>query len=213
MLGDGAEQMVSGGRDLMSDEAIVDADREAELPGGAGDGTDGAGGGLEGAGRAQAVDTAWRIHASLADWTSKVDNKAVFALSIESAMLAATAALSSGSRSPLDVSTTPGIWLLRTAMVLLAAAALLSIGVVTPRMRDGGVRQDWPDNFTYFGHLRRWEPDALAARLRGADPLTSLSRQIVAMSQIAWRKYVLVRLSLLIAAIGAACTVLAGLLG
>jgi hypothetical protein len=33
------------------------------------------------------------------------------------------------------------------------------------------------------------------------------------MSQIAWRKYVLVRLSLLIAAIGAACTVLAGLLG
>ncbi|WP_265737858.1 Pycsar system effector family protein [Actinacidiphila oryziradicis] len=114
---------------------------------------------------------------------------------------------------PLDVSTTPGIWLLRTAMVLLAAAALLSIGVVTPRMRDGGVRQDWPDNFTYFGHLRLWEPDALAARLRGADPLTSLSRQIVAMSQIAWRKYVLVRLSLLIAAIGAACTVLAGLLG
>ncbi|MFF3410874.1 Pycsar system effector family protein [Streptomyces sp. NPDC002742] len=164
-------------------------------------------------GRAQAVDTAWRIHASLADWTSKVDGKAVFALSIESTMLAATAALSSNSRSPLDVSTTPGIWLLRTAMVMLAAAALLCIGVVTPRLRGGGIRQDWPDNFTYFGHLRLWEPDALAARLRDADPLTSLSRQIVAMSQIAWRKYVLVRLSLLIAAIGAACTVLAGLLG
>ncbi|MYS22754.1 MULTISPECIES: Pycsar system effector family protein [unclassified Streptomyces] len=142
-----------------------------------------------------------------------MDNKAVFALSIESAMLAATAALSSGAASPLGVGSTPGIWLLRSALVLLAAAALLSIGVVTPRMRGGGVRVDWPDNFTYFGHLRLWEPDALAARLRDADPLTSLSRQIVAMSQIAWRKYVLVRLSLLLAAIGAACTVLAELLG
>jgi hypothetical protein len=163
--------------------------------------------------RREAVETAWRIHASLADGTSRVDNKAVFALSIESAMLAVAAALSGGSASPVEVDGTPGTWLLRVAMALLAAAALLSISVVTPRMRSAGVRQDWPDNFTYFGHLRLWEPDALAAHLRDADPLTSLSRQIVAMSQIAWGKYHLVRLSLLLAALGAACTALAGALG
>lgn len=213
MVGDGAEQMVAAGRGLTSDEATGDAHREVEGPGGTGDGADRAGRRPERVGHAQAVDTAWRIHTSLADWTSKVDNKAVFALSIESAVLAATAALAGGSRSPFDVSTTPGVWLLRIAMALLAAAALLSIAVVIPRMRGAGVRQDWPDNFTYFGHLRLWEPAALAARLRDADPLTSLSRQIVAMSQIAWRKYALVRLSLLIAAIGAACTVVGGLIG
>ncbi|MFF7330173.1 Pycsar system effector family protein [Streptomyces sp. NPDC008150] len=199
---------------MASDEATVQADSDPAAPRRGGEPCAGdpvhVPGEAEGA---RALDTAWRIHSSLADGTGKVDNKAVFALSIESVMLAATAALSSGSPSPLGVTAPAGIWLLRTAMLLLAVAVLLAIAVVIPRMRDVGSRPDLRDNFTYFGHLRLWEPDPLAARLRDADPLTSLSHQIVSMSRIAWRKYTLVRLSLLIAAAGAACTALAGLAG
>jgi hypothetical protein len=160
-----------------------------------------------------ATETAWRIHTSLSDWTGKVDNKAVFALSIESAMLAGTAVLSSGPNAFLDLAGTPAAWLTRIGVILLALSVLLAVAVVIPRTRGALLRVDWPENFTYFGHLRLWEPDALAEHLRTADPLGSLSRQLVTMSKVAWRKALLVKLSLIIAPAGAVCTVAAGLLG
>jgi hypothetical protein len=160
----------------------------------------------------RATETAWRIHTSLSDWTGKVDNKAVFALSIESAMLAGTALLSSGPNALLDLGGTPASWLTRIGVILLGLSVLLAVAVVTPRTRGALLRVDWPENFTYFGHLRLWDPEALAEHLRTADPLGSLSRQLVIMSKVAWRKALLVKLSLIIASAGAVCTVTAGLL-
>lgn len=161
----------------------------------------------------EAVETAWRIHASLSDWTGKVDNKAVFTLSVESGMLAGTAALSNGPHSFLDATEGPAAWLLRTGVSLLVLSALLAVWVVVPRTRGAQLKQNWPENFTYFGHLRLWEPEALAQRLRTGDPLASLSRQLVVMSEVAWRKYVLVRLSLIGATAGATLTLASGVIG
>jgi hypothetical protein len=43
---------------------------------------------------ARAVETAWRIHTELGNWTAKVDAKASFALTLESAATAGVIALS-----------------------------------------------------------------------------------------------------------------------
>ncbi|MFJ8669757.1 hypothetical protein [Streptomyces sp. NPDC093600] len=43
-------------------------------------------------------ETAWRIHAALGEWTARVDAKASFALTLESAALAGIAALSDKNR-------------------------------------------------------------------------------------------------------------------
>lgn len=44
--------------------------------------------------RSSDLETAWRIHAGLGEWTSKVDAKASFALALESAGVATVIALS-----------------------------------------------------------------------------------------------------------------------
>ncbi|MEU7580172.1 Pycsar system effector family protein [Streptomyces sp. NPDC041068] len=148
-----------------------------------------------------AVENAWRIHGALVDWTGKVDSKAAFALSIESVALAGAVALAKG-REVLNISEPLPSWPLWLGGVLLAVAALLSMGVVLPRMKALRANQDWPSNFIYFGHLRHWSPERLAEALRTTDPLPALSRQLVVMSQVAWRKHRLVQLSFGAAAAG-----------
>lgn len=48
-----------------------------------------------------ALDTAWRIHGALVDWTGKVDSKASFTVGVESAALAGVITLSASSRCRL----------------------------------------------------------------------------------------------------------------
>ncbi|MEW2631157.1 Pycsar system effector family protein [Streptomyces sp. NPDC048389] len=155
-------------------------------------------------------ETAWRIHAALIDWTGKVDVKAAFALTLESAALALTAALHSGA--PLSSSGPPSgsSALLATGAVLLGAAALFAVLAVTPRMRvDRTARHPTPD-FIYFGHVRALEPEELAQMLRSADPLPALSRQLVTMSRIAWYKHRCTQASLSLAAAGLVAVAVAG---
>ncbi len=158
------------------------------------------------------VENAWRIHASLVEWTGRVDTKAAFALSLESGTLAGTAALASGDHGLLDLSDPGGIALLWTGVGLLALSALLAVAVVVPRVTsvrdDPGGRSD----FTYFGHLRRWDPEELADTLRTQDPLLSLSRQLVVMARVAWIKHRMVKSSLTVAVAGACITASACLL-
>lgn len=160
----------------------------------------------------ESVDTAWRIHEALGEWTARVDAKASFALTLESAVLAGIVALSEDGRLFGDLH---GWWtraLLWTGAVLILAGAVLAILVVAPRLRPRStLAQEADKSFVYFGHLQFWKPDDLEAALQQRDILTVLSHQLVNMSKIAWRKHRFVQLSFLLAATGGAFVFLAGL--
>lgn len=159
------------------------------------------------------TETAWRIHASLADWTGKVDAKAAFALSIESAVLAGTAALSRDGGPLHDVSGAAPTGLLWAGTALLALSVLLSVAAVAPRLKGGPPHPGGSAGFVYFGHLRHWDPARLEESIRTGDALPALSRQLVVMSQVAWRKHRLVQASLAAATAGACLLAVTGLTG
>ncbi|MEV7192122.1 Pycsar system effector family protein [Streptomyces sp. NPDC093510] len=156
------------------------------------------------------VETAWRIHAVLVDWTGKVDAKAGFALALESA--AAVIAFPDSGHRPGELDGVLPVTLFWVGAALLGLSALASMSVVSPRLRSSAGR-DLENHFLYFGDLRTWEPDRLAAQLRRTSPLESLTHQLVIMSQILWTKNRRVRQSLALAVTGWTSVVLAWLLG
>ncbi|MEU2234268.1 MULTISPECIES: Pycsar system effector family protein [Streptomyces] len=152
--------------------------------------------------RAEAVKTAWQIHASLHETTRTVDAKASFALAMESAALAGIAALSGGDRALGRASGFAEVvlWL---GIALIGLSAVLAVLVVVPRHNGQGRSPDpREDEFLFYGHLRHWSPDHLAQQLTRTDPLPTLSRQLVVMSAIAWTKHRRVQQSLLLAVVG-----------
>ncbi|NVK77299.1 hypothetical protein HG542_06445 [Streptomyces morookaense] len=157
------------------------------------------------------VDTAWRIHASLSDWIGRIDSKASFALSIESAALAGVAALTSRGHCFAHLSgfwAVGGFWL---GVVLLGLAAVVAVTVVTPRSQAGGEPVSSSGDFIFYGHLRHWSPENLAVRLADDDLLPALSRQLVTISRIAWVKHRRVQQSLLLAVAGAVVLAVVGI--
>lgn len=159
-----------------------------------------------------ALETAWKIHGALVDWTGKVDTKAAFAFALESAGIGLVITLSAKDRifatlyGPLQNVTyyAGGI-----SLVLAAACAMW---VVIPRLRMWHVGKEWPDNFIYFGHVKFWEPPALMQKLKDTDMLPVVSKQLVSMSKIAWQKHILVKLSMVLAATGGLALVVCALL-
>lgn len=158
------------------------------------------------------LDTAWRIHAAVTDWTGKAESKASFALAVESALLAAIISLTGGNHRLSDLNSN---WLLLffwLGLALVVAALLAVIAAVRPRLRSNNVKAEARDNFIFFGHLKSWNPEALQAALGQTDVLPMLTRQLVSMSEIAWKKHRLLQLSLTCAPIGTASIVVALLL-
>lgn len=148
------------------------------------------------------LDTAWRIHAAVTDWTGKVDSKASFTLTIESALLAGIVTLSASNRRFGGLA---GFWdylFYWLGVSLLVLAVITAAWVVRPRLRRRHLQAEAKDNFIYFGHLRHWERSELTQALRERDPLPMLSAQLVNMSKIAWQKHMLVRYSLTAALLG-----------
>lgn len=149
-----------------------------------------------------ALETAWKIHAAIVDWTGKVDTKAAFAFALESAGIGLVINLTARDRifaaltGPLQNFTYYAGGL---ALVLAAACAMW---VVIPRLRMWHVAKEWPDNFIYFGHVQFWEADKLAQKIRDTELLPVLTKQMIGMSKIAWRKHLLVKLSMIFASIG-----------
>ncbi|MFI0943882.1 Pycsar system effector family protein [Streptomyces sp. NPDC021020] len=158
-------------------------------------------------GHEEAVATAWRLHSSLAEWTGRIDAKASFALTIESALLAGVGAASSTGRVFGGLSEWWARAELWVGVVLLALSALAAVLAVLPREGPAHGVPPGPDDYLFYGDLHQWTPQNLAERLGLADPLTALTGQIVTMSAIIWAKHRLVRQSLLLAVAGA------GLLG
>ncbi len=157
-----------------------------------------------------AIESAWKIHAALVDWTGKVDQKASFALAVESAVLAAIITLSSDARALASL-TGVGVWFYRIGVVLLIFAVGYAMRAVTPQLRGSKLKDEWEDNFIFFGHLRRWSEPELTRALQEKDLLPMLSRQLIKMSDIAWKKHRYLQRSLLLAAGGTILLVMAGM--
>lgn len=160
--------------------------------------------------RKESLETAWKIHGAIVDWTGKVDAKASFAFTIESAGVATTIALS-GDKRMFNI--LQGPWqnvLYYGGIVALLIAAAFSVWVVIPRLRMRHVKGEYPENFIYFGHLQYWNPEDLPAAIGKRDLLPVLSHQMVKMSQIAWRKHVAVKISMWLAISGGVGLVVCG---
>lgn len=157
------------------------------------------------------IDFAWRVHGALDAWTSKVDTKASIALGIETAVLGFVISLSV-NKGPLSALDRTPLLLYRIGLLLLVLALVLVLGVVMPQLDRRGAKRDWQNNMIYFGHLRRWDVAKLAEALStGAARHHQLARQLVKMSQIAWRKHVWLQWSLVLLVLGSGCLGLAGL--
>lgn len=155
----------------------------------------------------KAIETAWRIHGALSDWTGKVDAKASFAFTLESAGVATAIALADENRV-FDVLEGPVQSILYFGgLILLSIAAACSVWVVIPRLRYSKVKEEWPGNFIYFGHLKYWDYEMLPGAIKKKDLLPVLTHQMVEMSKICWRKHVAVVISMFLAVAGGAALV------
>nr|WP_246406120.1 Pycsar system effector family protein [Modestobacter versicolor] len=126
-------------------------------------------------------------------------------------MLVTIVALSGSGRRlyGLDGGARVIFWIGVSAIILGVVAVAL---VVKPRVRRRDVAGEWPQNYIFFGHLQFWSPADLEVALAERPLLPVLTRQLVNMSKIAWRKHLLVEVSLLCAVVGTALVVLAALL-
>ncbi|CAG7637547.1 DUF5706 domain-containing protein [Rhodococcus opacus] len=147
------------------------------------------------------VDTAWKIHSALTDWTGKVDTKASFALTIESALLVGVITLSSKDRVFEHLSGWAVFWYV-LGNVLLVLGVVCAAWVVRPRLRSSNLAPESQSNFIYFGHLRESTPETVQDHLENTPILPVLSKQLVEMSKIAWTKHRLVQVSMTLAPFG-----------
>lgn len=160
------------------------------------------------AGREQeARETAWRVFGATQDWIGKVDSKASFAFGFEVAIITAAVALT-GKGKPLGVLDS---WVVSTlfaaGLVLLGVAVLTSSLVIAPRITARKTPPPGSEDFIYFGHLRMWDADELRRAFRDTSPTPGLSKQIVILSKIAWRKHRLVQLSVSLSVVGGLCLI------
>ncbi|WP_407107256.1 Pycsar system effector family protein [Rhodococcus aetherivorans] len=147
------------------------------------------------------VDTAWKIHAAVTDWTAKVDTKASFALTIESALLVGVVTLSGEGRVFHHLSGWAVVWYV-LGIALLIAGVVCAAWVVRPRLRSANLEAESHSNYIYFGHLQHLTPDAIQNHLESSEVLPVLSKQLREMSKIAWTKHRLVQLSMSLAPFG-----------
>ncbi|MFF9011233.1 Pycsar system effector family protein [Streptomyces goshikiensis] len=161
----------------------------------------------------EAVDTAWRIHGALGDWTARVDAKASFALTLESAATAGIIALSADDRLFADLhgwSARAPLWI---GTVIILVGGVWAMLVVVPRLRSSkDLEAEAPNHFIYFGHLRHREVTELATALQHTDVLPVLSQQLIKMSEIAWRKHRYVQCSFVCFGVGAFIVFIAGVI-
>ncbi|MER5197256.1 Pycsar system effector family protein [Streptomyces sp. NPDC002755] len=160
----------------------------------------------------KAVETAWRIHGAIGEWTARVDAKASFALAFESAAVGAIIALSGKNYVFDNVHARESLYLLWVGSGLIVVSAIFAAVVVVPRLRGPALQAEASANFIYFGHLMHREANELAESLRNTDLLPVLSRQLIVMSGIAWTKHRNIQISFILFAFGAVLVVIAGIL-
>jgi len=165
-----------------------------------------------GAAPARAVDFGWKVHAAQEAWTAKVDTKAAIFFTLQTALLAAL--IAAHARDRLLGQLTGWRHVLGDISIGLSGLAVLVAGAaVVPLLgRSATHRRDHRDHLIYFGHLRHWDADDLAARLKKLtieDELQQLSRQLVELSRRNWAKHRRLQAALTLAVTAAACVTLA----
>ncbi|TCO33015.1 hypothetical protein EV652_10314 [Kribbella steppae] len=161
------------------------------------------------------LDLAWRMHDSAAAAVDRADTKAGFAATVETAAAAVVLnLLSQAHGAPLAVRVLFGL-----SLVVLAVALTAAMLVVTPRLHAPGDTLV-PGEFLYFGAVRLRSIDQLRKHLAPknygetvAEPWEAISHQAKRLSEIAWAKHRLVRVSFTAAGAGAVLAVVAVVLG
>lgn len=157
-----------------------------------------------------AIDTAWRTHEAIRDWTGKAEAKASFALLIESAMVTGTITLSMDSRL-FSALTGASLTFYRLGVAFLAIAISTAIFAVVPQIRRRPAKEACRNNWIFFGHLRFWEnPEDLVSAWKYREVLPVLARQAIFMSRVTWRKHRLLQASLVAAMLSGVALVVAG---
>jgi Pycsar effector protein len=153
----------------------------------------------------RSTDFAWRVHGAQEAWTAKVDTKAAIFFALETAFLAAVIAAHSHDRllgqltGWRHVFADTGIGFSMVSVFVAGAAVVPLLG------RTCEHRQGYRDHLIYFGHLRHWESEALADRLRRLtveDELRQLGRQLVEQSRRNWTKHRCLQLAMALALLG-----------
>jgi hypothetical protein len=152
------------------------------------------------------LDAAWRIFGALVDWNGKVDVKAAFTLTLDTAVLAGVVAL---SRSGEMFATLHG-WadnVFRVGAVLTFLSALCAVVVVSPILRSRTERSTdvRNGNFIYFGHLALMTKPEIIEALKG-DVLAAVAQELENTSKNAWVKNRLTQVALSLVAVG--CTLI-----
>ncbi|MDP9796413.1 hypothetical protein J2S43_004925 [Catenuloplanes nepalensis] len=134
------------------------------------------------------VALTWRLHAGLESMAARADAKAGILLAHQGSafVLGVTAQQMSGG------------WAMALALALVAAAMGTAIAVVLPVLRPRRPTATAED-IVYFGHLREWQPPSLAERIEGLskeEEIAMVTRQLVTLSRINWRKHRLLQISL-----------------
>lgn len=144
------------------------------------------------------------------EWTGKVDAKAGFVLTLDAAAIATGVALSAEGMVFHGITES---WLqvpYGLSLLLFVGAALLAVWAVAPALRPGKLKEEAKVDFIYFGHARHWESSDLAEALENQDPLPVVTRQVVRMAQIAWRKHSRVAWSTWLTGVGVVMMALSG---
>jgi hypothetical protein len=145
-------------------------------------------------------------------WTDSVDIKSSIVVVVEAAVTAAASKALVTKTGELHPATGLRLATAILALALLALAVVLALWVVFPRLKLRRIAASAGSGLIYFGHLRaRTAEDierALAA-MTSAEERRQLSRQLQAISEVAWRKHTCLQASLCAFAAGSALLVTA----
>lgn len=142
----------------------------------------------------EAEARAWTVYHSHGEWIARVDAKAAILLALQGVTLGAVIALTDKDRPYADLSWWWEWALFITGFALLLAGIVFAVMALVPRVTSEKPSNKQMQDYIYFGHTRLWNPEALEAELR--EPvLPVLSRQLVVLGRISWRKHYLVKWS------------------
>jgi hypothetical protein len=155
---------------------------------------------------ANAIAFGWRAHQAQEAWTAKVDVKANIVLALDGAVLVAIVAGHNKDGMLTNLSGWRDLIHVGAAVLLLCALGLAGL-VVRPALGPRRIhRRQHRDHVIYFGHLRHWDPQQLAIKLRTLTPTEEtdqIAQQLIAMSKRNWWKHRFLQWSLYATAVAA----------
>jgi hypothetical protein len=141
----------------------------------------------------------WMAQAAMESWAGRADVKASVLLAWQGAAFVLLA--TGNDRLGGACSRLPALAAMVAGCLLVAATCLAAL-VIVPAL--GSVRRhraQMAQHTFFFGHVRLWQPQALAerlARLTADEQRTMMAHHLVAVSAINWRKYRLLQASVML---------------